>query len=223
MAYGVTVSTSSTLAPAQVQAVLELAARAEQADGSPPLNEAAILHLRRTRATVRHLQATRAGDLVGYAQLQDEPGASVGQLVVDPRHRRHGIGAALTDELVALGQATLQMWAAGSSPAAAGLAHRVGLVKVRELLIMQRPLDGDWLRPAPPADVAIRPFRRGEDEQTWLAVNARAFVHHPEQGQITRADLDDRMAEPWFDPAGFLVAVRGETMVGFHWTKQHPG
>ncbi len=35
------------------------------------------------------------------------------------------------------------------------------------------------------------------------------------------ANLAERMAEPWFDPAGLLVADTGDGLLGFHWTKQH--
>ena len=34
-------------------------------------------------------------------------------------------------------------------------------------------------------------------------------------------NLAERMAEPWFDPAGLLVADAGDRLLAFHWTKQH--
>jgi mycothiol synthase len=69
--------------------------------------------------------------------------------------------------------------------------------------------------------VTVRTFRPGSDDSSWLALNARAFADHPEQGRWTMEDLHQRMAEQWFDPAGFFLAQRGapSRLVGFHWTK----
>ena len=77
-----------------------------------------------------------------------------------------------------------------------------------------------------PEGFGTRHFVIGQDEDHWLRVNARAFVDHPEQGRLTRQDLDRRIAEPWFDARGFILI---EDMRGFapvlaasHWTKVVP-
>ena len=59
------------------------------------------------------------------------------------------------------------------------------------------------------------------DADAIVAVNAAAFASHPEQGAMDRDNLARRMAEPWFDPAGLLVAEDGSGVLGFHWTKRH--
>ncbi|MGO1423940.1 MAG: GNAT family N-acetyltransferase, partial [Brachybacterium sp.] len=52
----------------------------------------------------------------------------------------------------------------------------------------------------------------------------RAFVDHPEQGAMTREDLEQRLAQPWFDAEDMLVALRDDELVGFVWVKrERPG
>ena len=140
--------------------------------------------------------------------------------MVSPDHRRQGIGTLLLQRLIMESPSPLRVWAMGDTQAARALAAAAGMTRQRELLIMERRLDDELPAPVVPADVQIRTFVPGQDEQEWLRVNVAAFAHHPEQALIDGDDLADRMAEPWFD-AGFFVATINGTMVGFHWTKQH--
>ncbi len=216
-----TIATAAELTEPEVNDVLRLVADAEAVDEVWTLNEAALLRLRRPHPTTQHLLVSEGANLVAYAQLESGTEWSAGQLVVAPEHRLQGIGTLLLQRLIMESSRPLRVWAMGDSPAARALAKTTGMTRQRELLIMERGLDEELPEPLIPAGVEIRTFVPGEDEQEWLQVNSAAFAHHPEQALIDRDDLADRMAEPWFDPEGFFVATVDDTMVGFHWTKQH--
>ena len=57
--------------------------------------------------------------------------------------------------------------------------------------------------------------------EAWLDLNNLTFAKHPDQGNWAMADLENRMSEPWFDPAGFFLCVHNEKIAGFCWTKIH--
>jgi mycothiol synthase len=223
--------------PAEQDAIAALVHRAADSDGHQAVNEAGLLALRHGpgiagtshRPAVGHpavhvlAHASGTGELVGYGQLRWENSGPVAALVVDPDHRRRGVGAALWTALTRHAPAPLRVWASGNGPGARALANRQGLRPVRTLLVLGRSLGGDLPPVDPPDGVIFRTFRPGEDERDWLTVNASAFATHPEQGSLTRTDLEQRMAEPWFDPAGLFLAVRQGRPIGFHWTKREQG
>ncbi|HYN92358.1 MAG TPA: mycothiol synthase [Pilimelia sp.] len=215
---------------AEVVDVLALARAAGDTDGAYPLSEHVVLHLRHggEAPAVHLLNHDSDGALAGYAHLDttdavDGPSA---ELVVHPQRRRHGLGRALVSAVIEAADAAdergrLRLWAHGDHPSAGALALRLGFARSRVLLQMRRSLFAPVPEPAMPAGVTVRAFSPGEDDEAWVALNARAFADHPDQGRWTLADLRVRMAEPWFDPAGFLLAVRAGEVVGFHWTKVH--
>jgi mycothiol synthase len=184
--------------------VRSVADAATDSDGAAPLDEATWLSL-------------RAGDS-GWQGVVTEDGFALTHgedlhLVVHPSARGRGLATSWLGDL----DGPAQAWSHGGHPAAARLAAGFGFERVRDLWVMRRPMS----EPLPsPADVAIRAWTPADSDEL-LRVNAEAFAHHPEQGALDEAGLAVRMAEPWFDPAGLLVAMEGQRMLGFHWTKQH--
>ncbi|WP_380165298.1 mycothiol synthase [Jannaschia sp. R86511] len=232
----VAVEQAGRLGPADVAAVLALVRRATDTDGVAPLSEHVLLHLRQGgQEPGRHLivrDPTAGAGLVAYAHLDptDAVEGASAELVVDPGHRRRGHARRLVEALLGLAaelaDGRLRLWSHGEAADATALATAMGFVRVRELWQMRRSLYAALPRVEVPAGVRLRGFEPA-DADAVLAVNAAAFAEHPEQGRWTRADLDARLREDWFDPAGLILAVRdyggtddGE-LLAFHWTKVH--
>jgi mycothiol synthase len=230
----------------EVASVRALAGAAGDADGTYPLSEHVTLHLRYGGdAPAVHLLAREDdGTLVGYAHIDptDAVEGPSAEVVVHPMRRRRGLGRTLVAAALAAAAehdpaGRLRLWAHGDHPSASALALSMGFERRRVLWQMRRPLYAPVPAPDPVPGVTIRPFRPGEDDAAWVAVNNRAFADHPDQGGWTLADLRVRVAEPWFDPAGFLLAEasgepwlgrvkarpddEGSRLLGFHWTKVH--
>lgn len=191
--------------------LLELAASAHAADGVSPFNEATTIALR-DGATLR---VNEFDGVCGAAAPDNAPV----EFVVHPAQRRRGHGRALLDRLAASGET--QFWAHGDLPGAQALAAAGGLRAARTLLVLSITERTAPDSPAP-AGVTLRSFEEGDADQV-VAVNARAFADHPEQGAMDRADFDRRRAEHWFDPAGLFIAERDGQVIGFHWTKIDDG
>jgi len=189
--------------------VLRLIAQAKAADGAPPFSDQSLVDYR-----------TGARELIAIA----EDAAAIAspteaEFVVAPDARGHGLGTQLLETLTARG-ATL-FWAHGDAPAARALASSHGLKAVRELLHFAGSVPE--LGPVPELVEGPDVFRLGEDEPEWVALNARTFAHHPEQGAVTRADVEQLESEDWFSADNFLVLRRDGRMIGYCWLKVEDG
>ena len=219
------------LSGADIADVQALVAAATEVDGTAPLSEHVLLHLRHGGdAEAAHLLVREEGELVGFAHLDltDPVAGGAGELVVHPEHRRAGLGSRIVQELldragrseVAAGR--LRLWAHGEHPGAVALATTLGFTQARVLWQMRRSLLAPLAEPHLPEGVRLRPFVVGADEREFLRVNNAAFDWHPEQGGWDLDQVKLREAEPWFDPNGFLLAVDAyDRLLGFHWTKVH--
>ena len=215
----------SALTTEEQRQVRELVTAATEFDGVAPVGEQVLRELGQER-TAHLLVVDPEGDdeIAGYLNLSS-PGdadAAMAELVVHPRARRGGIGAAMARAALDKAAGRNRFWAHGTLPPAQATASALGLVAVRALVQMRRSLR-DVPEPRIPDGVRIRTYAGTGDDAELLRVNNAAFAYHPEQGGWSAAQLDERRSEPWFDPAGlFLAFDQQDRLLGFHWTKVHP-
>jgi mycothiol synthase len=187
------------------------------ADGAEPLDEAARLSLAHHGLSRSSVWTTDQGFAVLRGHDLD--------VAVAPEARDRGQGRALVEAVLEAvpeeDPRELTAWSHADHPAAAALAGEFGFERARELWVMSR--DAAPVEVPQVVGVTIRGYR-DSDAAEVLRVNAAAFAHHPEQGSMDASELAERMAEPWFDPAGLLVADAAparDGLLAFHWTKQH--
>ncbi|MES2094280.1 MAG: mycothiol synthase [Actinomycetota bacterium] len=198
--------------PSIPDSLATLIEHARDADGQSPFSDGALVKLR--------IGGKR---LLAFDQAAAIYSASEAELVVEPSERGKGIGTRLFEAVLERGDPGMKIWAHGDHPAARALAASHGFEPVRRLLQLRAPVSAGLSFAASSAGRSSAAwsagFRPGVDEDDWIALNARAFASHPEQGSVTRADLDELTAEPWFDPDDFLLLRDNHLLVGSCWLK----
>jgi len=213
----------------EVAEVKTLIAAVAIEDGLAPLGEHVLIHLHHggDQDAIQLLARNEENELIGYLHLDttDTVAGPAVEVAVQPDARGQGLGTAMvkTAETLTNGQ-PIRLWAHGLNGTAHFLANALGYAKVRELWQMRRSLFTPFNTCKVPDEINIRNFVIGQDEDAWLAVNKEIFSLHPDQGSWTREDLEIRISESWFDPAGFFLATDShDNIIGFNWTKIHGG
>jgi mycothiol synthase len=222
------VSVRRPVAPADVETIRAVAALATQSAGHPVLGDSVWRDLDHPSALSAVVVARDGAKAVGALHLG--PGASPAapgvrlSPVVAPGSSLADVGRELVDAALGdvreRGDGPIELLVLGAGDAWHAVAAGLGLRAARELWQLRRSLPA--AAPRWPPGVRVLPFEPGADEDEWLVVNNRAFADDPDQGGWSRETLEGREREPWFDPAGFLLAFDDRGLAGFCWTRVHP-
>jgi len=209
------------LSKSQQESVLALIKAAHDFDGTPPIAEHVLLHLRHGGdKSDSHLVIEVNQQVIAYAHLDTTDlvaGPSV-EAVVHPQHRSKGLGTLILKQTIKLCGDDTRIWSHGDLPAAKTIAASLNLERIWSNLLMSKSL-GE-IQPVT-SKYPIRTFIPGLDNQAFLAVNKNVFSNFPDQGGWSEDDLKVRLNEDWFQKEGFFIAEDKGELIGFCWTKIH--
>jgi len=209
------------LSKSQQESVLSLIKAAQDFDGTPPIAEHVLLHLRHGGDNSdSHLVIEENQEVIAYAHLDTTDlvaGPSV-EAVVHPQYRGKGLGSLILKEAIKICGDKTRIWSHGDLPAAKVIANSLKLERLWANLLMSKSL-GE-IQPVT-SKYSIRTFIPGLDEQGFLALNNKVFANYPDQGGWSEDDLRIRLNEEWFQKEGFFVAEDRGELIGFCWTKRH--
>jgi mycothiol synthase len=212
------------LSDTQQSLVLDLINRTTQHDGTPPIAEHILLHLRYGGDKAdSHLLVEKDHQVIGYAHLDqtDLVAGPCAELVVDPTYRGAGVGKALLSEAIKICGENLRLWVHGEAEAAHNLAASFNFEKIRTVIQMSKSLTDTQPLPVIDKEIIIRSFLPGIDSDDWLELNNKVFKDHPEQGGWRLSDLNHRLSEEWFDEKGFFIVEKNKQVIASTWTKVH--
>jgi mycothiol synthase len=209
------------LSKSQQESVLALIKAAHDFDGTPPIAEHVLLHLRHGGdKSDSHIVFESDNQVIAYAHLDTTDlvaGPSV-ESVVHPNHRGKGLGALILKEAIKVCGDKTRIWSHGDLPAAKAIAASLNLERLWSNLLMSKSL-GDIQSVT--SKYPIRTFIPDFDNQTFLSLNNKVFANYPDQGGWSEDDLKVRLNEEWFEKEGFFVAEDKGELIGFCWTKIH--
>ena len=209
------------LSKSQQESVLALIKAAHDFDGTPPIAEHVLLHLRHGGdKSDSHIVFEENNNVIAYAHLDTTDlvaGPSV-EAVVHPNHRGKGLGSLILKEAIKVCCDKTRIWSHGDLPAAKTIATSLNLERLWSNLLMSKSL-GD-IQPVI-SKYPIRTFIPDLDNQAFLSLNNKVFANYPDQGGWSEDDLRVRLNEAWFEKEGFFVAEDKGGLIGFCWTKIH--
>jgi len=209
------------LSKSQQESVLALIKAAHDFDGTPPIAEHVLFHLRHGGdKSDSHIVIEENYKVIAYAHLDATDlvaGPSV-EAVVHPNHRSKGLGSSILKEAIKVCGDKTRIWSHGDLPAAKAIAASLNLERLWSNLLMNKPL-GE-IQPVA-SKYPIRTFIPDFDNQPFLSLNNKVFANYPDQGGWNEDNLKVRLNESWFDEKGFFIAEDKGELIGFCWTKIH--
>jgi mycothiol synthase len=201
---------------------LEILKRADVEAGAAVVSDQALLEARTGQRQLNLVYSDDESAIMGLVIV----GEGEFDLIIDPPRRGQGMGSCALNAVLTRTPGPLATWVHGVNPAAVALLEGANFQPARTLIKMATSIAeiaSQERTIALPAGYSVRTFT-GSDAHAWVALNARVFAEHPEQGSLTETDLAARTQEPWFDAENFLLVHDSEgALKAYCWLKVEDG